>query len=204
MPARAPPREAAGRAGRPWRWLLLLALPAACPAPPPPRAVYTNHWAVQVRGGRAEADRVAAAHGYRNLGPVSAAPRAPRTVGGDPGGDTGAATGAAGRLAPPAAPAALSRALHGRCGAPDPAPGRRRADARRPARPLGDPCAPRPWPGGSASVPEPPGAAWGGGLGGAVGAHSVGTERGHGRGGGGSAGQAAGGGTSPSFQASAC
>ncbi|XP_053768658.1 proprotein convertase subtilisin/kexin type 6 isoform X2 [Desmodus rotundus] len=57
-------------APRPWRWLLLLlALPAACPAPPP-RPVYTNHWAVQVLGGPAEADRVAAAHGYLNLGQI--------------------------------------------------------------------------------------------------------------------------------------
>lgn len=61
-------------APRPWRWLLLLALPAACSAPPPPpRPVYTNHWAVQVLGGPAAADRVAAAHGYLNLGQVSAA-----------------------------------------------------------------------------------------------------------------------------------
>ena len=44
---------------------------------PPPRPVYTNHWAVQVLGGPAVADRVAAAHGYLNLGQVSAvAPRA--------------------------------------------------------------------------------------------------------------------------------
>nr|XP_045251997.1 proprotein convertase subtilisin/kexin type 6 isoform X2 [Macaca fascicularis] len=56
-------------APRPWRWLLLLALPAACSAPPP-RPVYTNHWAVQVLGGPAEADRVAAAHGYLNLGQI--------------------------------------------------------------------------------------------------------------------------------------
>nr|XP_027811077.1 proprotein convertase subtilisin/kexin type 6 isoform X3 [Marmota flaviventris] len=55
---------------RPWRWLLLLALPAACSAPPPPRPVYTNHWAVQVLGGPAAADRVAAAHGYLNLGQI--------------------------------------------------------------------------------------------------------------------------------------
>ncbi|XP_065757520.1 proprotein convertase subtilisin/kexin type 6 isoform X3 [Phocoena phocoena] len=57
-------------APRPWRWLLLLALPAACSAPPPPRPVYTNHWAVQVLGGPGAADRVAAAHGYLNLGQI--------------------------------------------------------------------------------------------------------------------------------------
>ncbi|XP_040824699.1 proprotein convertase subtilisin/kexin type 6 isoform X1 [Ochotona curzoniae] len=57
-------------APRPWRWLLLLALPAACSALPPPRPVYTNHWAVQVLGGPAAADRVAAAHGYLNLGQI--------------------------------------------------------------------------------------------------------------------------------------
>lgn len=73
-----PDSRAAGGPGlrplapRPWRWLLLLALPAACSAPPPPRPVYTNHWAVQVLGGPAVADRVAAAHGYLNLGQVSA------------------------------------------------------------------------------------------------------------------------------------
>ncbi|XP_027376441.1 proprotein convertase subtilisin/kexin type 6 isoform X1 [Bos indicus x Bos taurus] len=79
-PARAgdagPDSRAAGGPGlrplapRPWRWLLLLALPAACSAPPPPRPVYTNHWAVQVLGGPAVADRVAAAHGYLNLGQI--------------------------------------------------------------------------------------------------------------------------------------
>lgn len=95
MPPRAPPAPgprpppraadvargagAAGRHGlpplalRPWRWLLLLALPAACSALPPPRPVYTNHWAVQVLGGPGAADRVAAAHGYLNLGQVSTA-----------------------------------------------------------------------------------------------------------------------------------
>ncbi|XP_059127941.1 proprotein convertase subtilisin/kexin type 6 [Peromyscus eremicus] len=92
MPPRAPPAPgprpppraadvargsgAAGRHGlpplalRPWRWLLLLALPAACSALPPPRPVYTNHWAVQVLGGPGAADRVAAAHGYLNLGQI--------------------------------------------------------------------------------------------------------------------------------------
>ncbi|CAO2614312.1 Proprotein convertase subtilisin/kexin type 6 [Lemmus lemmus] len=92
MPPRAPPApgsrpppratdvaRGAGHAGRhglpplalrPWRWLLLLALPAACSAPPPPRPVYTNHWAVQVLGGPGAADRVAAAHGYLNLGQI--------------------------------------------------------------------------------------------------------------------------------------
>lgn len=95
MPPRAPPApgpraaaaEDAGGADRPaprplalrpWKWLLLLALPAACSAPPP-RPVYTNHWAVQVLGGPAQADRVAQAHGYLNLGQVSAAGPAPQT-----------------------------------------------------------------------------------------------------------------------------
>ncbi|KAJ6662931.1 hypothetical protein lerEdw1_011135 [Lerista edwardsae] len=52
--------------------LLLLLLP---PLPPAslawrPRAVYTNHWAVRVRGGPGEADRLASAYGYLNLGQV--------------------------------------------------------------------------------------------------------------------------------------
>lgn len=93
MPPRAPPAPGPRAAGtdtaaedaggadrpaprplalRPWKWLLLFALPAACSAPPPPRPVYTNHWAVQVLGGPAQADRVAQAHGYLNLGQVSA------------------------------------------------------------------------------------------------------------------------------------
>ncbi|XP_060035285.1 proprotein convertase subtilisin/kexin type 6 isoform X1 [Erinaceus europaeus] len=66
MPPRAP--RAPGPPPPPLRWLLLLALPAACPAPP--RRVYTNHWAVRVLGGPAQAARVAAAHGYLNLGQI--------------------------------------------------------------------------------------------------------------------------------------
>ncbi|XP_028921939.1 proprotein convertase subtilisin/kexin type 6 isoform X2 [Ornithorhynchus anatinus] len=54
---------------RPWVWLLMLALPTACRALPT-RALYTNHWAVQVIGGPPEADRLAAAHGYINLGQI--------------------------------------------------------------------------------------------------------------------------------------
>ncbi|XP_045436410.1 proprotein convertase subtilisin/kexin type 6 isoform X3 [Pipistrellus kuhlii] len=65
--ARPAPRPLA--APRPGTWLLLLlALPAACPAPP--RRVYTNHWAVRVLGGPAQAERVARAHGYLNLGQI--------------------------------------------------------------------------------------------------------------------------------------
>lgn len=123
MPPRAPPApgprpppRAAGRHGlpplapRPWRWLLLLALPAACSALPPPRPVYTNHWAVQVLGGLGAADRVAAAHGYLNLGQVSTAgPARPKLS------------------RPPAAT---------REGAPCQARGQRRRVGRRPA-PLG-------------------------------------------------------------------
>ncbi|KAL8197471.1 UNVERIFIED_CONTAM: hypothetical protein K2H54_025864 [Gekko kuhli] len=45
---------------------LLAALAAALAARP--RAVYTNHWAVRVLGGPGEADRLAAAYGYLNLG----------------------------------------------------------------------------------------------------------------------------------------
>ncbi|XP_074151098.1 proprotein convertase subtilisin/kexin type 6 isoform X1 [Sminthopsis crassicaudata] len=50
-------------------WLLVLALPPACAALRSP-TVYTNHWAVEVLGGPAEADRVASAHGYLNLGQI--------------------------------------------------------------------------------------------------------------------------------------
>uniref|UniRef100_A0A8D2L297 Proprotein convertase subtilisin/kexin type 6 n=2 Tax=Varanus komodoensis TaxID=61221 RepID=A0A8D2L297_VARKO len=49
--------------------LLLLAALPACPARRA-RAVYTNHWAVRVLGGPAEADRLAAAYGYLNLGQI--------------------------------------------------------------------------------------------------------------------------------------
>uniref|UniRef100_A0ACB8E672 Uncharacterized protein n=1 Tax=Sphaerodactylus townsendi TaxID=933632 RepID=A0ACB8E672_9SAUR len=40
---------------------------AACLASPP-RAVYTNHWAVRLQGGPREAERLAARYGYLNLG----------------------------------------------------------------------------------------------------------------------------------------
>lgn len=55
--------------------LLLLLLAALLPASSArrPRAVYTNHWAVRVRGGPGEADRLASAYGYLNLGQVSRA-----------------------------------------------------------------------------------------------------------------------------------
>jgi hypothetical protein len=96
---------------RPWRWLLLIALPAACSAPPPPRPVYTNHWAVQVLGGPAAADRVAAAHGYLNLGQVSAA--GPARVANFAGGRR-AEPRARGRLCPLSA-----RPAHSECGAWD-------------------------------------------------------------------------------------
>ncbi|CAL8349422.1 unnamed protein product [Merluccius merluccius] len=35
-----------------------------------PRRVYTNHWAVRIAGGPADADRVAAQYGYTNLGQI--------------------------------------------------------------------------------------------------------------------------------------
>ncbi|RMB94255.1 hypothetical protein DUI87_29061 [Hirundo rustica rustica] len=54
--------------------LLALALPLALPgrgaAAEPARTVYTNHWAVRVRGGPAEAARLAAAYGYISLGQI--------------------------------------------------------------------------------------------------------------------------------------
>ncbi|XP_075287483.1 proprotein convertase subtilisin/kexin type 6 isoform X3 [Opisthocomus hoazin] len=50
--------------------LCLLALALALPLAEPSRTVYTNHWAVKVRGGPAEAARLAAAYGYISLGQI--------------------------------------------------------------------------------------------------------------------------------------
>lgn len=159
MPPRAPPApgprpppRAREHAGRPWRWLLLLALPAACSAPP--RAVYTNHWAVQVLGGPAAADRVAAAHGYLNLGQVSAPGRAPQTF------------PAAGGWGLRAAPARSGCVWGRRPGLPG-----RGGPARTPARPGrgGSPVGRRARPAGAVLVPRGSGtlcpgrAAWGAG-----------------------------------------
>lgn len=137
-------------APRPWRWLLLLALPAACSAPPPPRPVYTNHWAVQVLGGPAEADRVAAEHGYLNLGQVSAAgPERPKLsrppVGTARGGASfrlAAARGQGSRTARPARSGGVRGALRGVAG------GRGARDARRGP------------PGGPRGLGETPAQAW--------------------------------------------
>ncbi|XP_013925110.1 PREDICTED: proprotein convertase subtilisin/kexin type 6-like [Thamnophis sirtalis] len=50
--------------------LLLAALPACLPARQARSVYYTNHWAVRVLGGPGEADRLASAYGYLNLGQV--------------------------------------------------------------------------------------------------------------------------------------
>uniref|UniRef100_A0A670YF98 SPC3 n=1 Tax=Pseudonaja textilis TaxID=8673 RepID=A0A670YF98_PSETE len=50
--------------------LLLAALPACLPARRPRTVHYTNHWAVRVLGGPGEADRLASAYGYLNLGQI--------------------------------------------------------------------------------------------------------------------------------------
>ncbi|XP_070619575.1 proprotein convertase subtilisin/kexin type 6 [Erythrolamprus reginae] len=57
---------------RSWRacLLLLAALPACLPARRSRSVYYTNHWAVRVLGGPGEADRLASAYGYLNLGQV--------------------------------------------------------------------------------------------------------------------------------------
>ncbi|XP_052663906.1 proprotein convertase subtilisin/kexin type 6 isoform X3 [Harpia harpyja] len=76
MPAAAGPGP--GRAAPPpppaRLCLLALALPLALTgrgaAAEPSRTVYTNHWAVRVRGGPAEAARLAAAYGYISLGQI--------------------------------------------------------------------------------------------------------------------------------------
>ncbi|KAM6245651.1 proprotein convertase subtilisin/kexin type 6 isoform 1-T1 [Spheniscus humboldti] len=75
MPAAAGPGPGSAAAPPPARLCLLaLALPLALPgrgaAAEPSRTVYTNHWAVRVRGGPAEAARLAAAYGYISLGQI--------------------------------------------------------------------------------------------------------------------------------------
>lgn len=75
MPAAAGAGPGSAAAPPPARLCLLaLALPLALSgrgaAAEPSRTVYTNHWAVRVRGGPAEAARLAAAYGYISLGQV--------------------------------------------------------------------------------------------------------------------------------------
>lgn len=71
-PASAPaPRRAAPPPPAPLCLLALtLLLWGQGGAAGPSRTVYTNHWAVRVRGGPAEAARLAAAYGYISLGQV--------------------------------------------------------------------------------------------------------------------------------------
>lgn len=74
MPAAGPGAGSAAAPPPARLCLLALALPLALPgrgaAAEPARTVYTNHWAVRVRGGPAEAARLAAAYGYISLGQV--------------------------------------------------------------------------------------------------------------------------------------
>lgn len=114
MPAAGPGAGSAAAPPPARLCLLALALPLALPgrgaAAEPARTVYTNHWAVRVRGGPAEAARLAAAYGYISLGQVRAAgaPAAGRcggTAAGDAGlggraGDRPLDRGAAGGLTP--------------------------------------------------------------------------------------------------------
>uniref|UniRef100_A0A8C2UGR4 Proprotein convertase subtilisin/kexin type 6 n=1 Tax=Coturnix japonica TaxID=93934 RepID=A0A8C2UGR4_COTJA len=71
-PASAPaPRRAAPPPPAPLCLLVLtLLLWGRGGAAGPSRTVYTNHWAVRVRGGPAEAARLAAAYGYISLGQI--------------------------------------------------------------------------------------------------------------------------------------
>ncbi|XP_038003327.1 proprotein convertase subtilisin/kexin type 6 isoform X2 [Motacilla alba alba] len=74
MPAAGPGAGSAAAPPPARLCLLALALPLALPgrgaAAEPARTVYTNHWAVRVRGGPAEAARLAAAYGYISLGQI--------------------------------------------------------------------------------------------------------------------------------------
>uniref|UniRef100_A0A8C3N9J8 Proprotein convertase subtilisin/kexin type 6 n=1 Tax=Geospiza parvula TaxID=87175 RepID=A0A8C3N9J8_GEOPR len=74
MPAAGPGAGSAAAPPPARLCLLALALPLALPgrgaAAEPARTVYTNHWAVRVRGRPAEAARLAAAYGYISLGQI--------------------------------------------------------------------------------------------------------------------------------------
>lgn len=51
--------------------LCVLALLAGCLLPVCRTRVYTNHWAVKIAGGFAEADRIASKYGFINVGQVT-------------------------------------------------------------------------------------------------------------------------------------
>jgi proprotein convertase subtilisin/kexin type 5 len=61
------------RCSRPGRrdLLCVLALLAGCLLPVCRTRVYTNHWAVKIAGGFAEADRIASKYGFINVGQVT-------------------------------------------------------------------------------------------------------------------------------------
>lgn len=63
-----------GCAGRPDLLLCALALFGVCLLPEARARVYTNHWALKIAGGFAEANRIAGKYGFINLGQVSGAP----------------------------------------------------------------------------------------------------------------------------------
>lgn len=50
--------------------LCVLALLGGCLLPVCRTRVYTNHWAVKISGGFAEADRIASKYGFINIGQV--------------------------------------------------------------------------------------------------------------------------------------
>lgn len=52
--------------------LCVLALLAGCLLPVCRTRVYTNHWAVKIAGGFAEADRIASKYGFINVGQIGA------------------------------------------------------------------------------------------------------------------------------------
>lgn len=60
-----------GCAGRPDLLLCALALFGVCLLPEARARVYTNHWALKIAGGFAEANRIAGKYGFINLGQVS-------------------------------------------------------------------------------------------------------------------------------------